>query len=91
MASVRKDILTSAWPADVWAAIRDIGSVEGGQTTHFNASAQVIAEADGTSRVVWMADFLPDTAAGTIDAMMSAGAAVMKPTLDRLAAARDRQ
>ena len=134
MASLRKDISTRARPADVWAAIRDIGalhtrlvpgfvidtrvepgarivtfanglvvrepivaiddanmrlvwSAEGGRTRHYNASVQVFAEMDGTSKVLWIADFLPDAAAGEIDAAMRAGSAVMKTTLDRLAEA----
>jgi hypothetical protein len=131
MATLRKDILTRARPADAWDAVRDIGALhtrlvpgfvtdtklepgarivtfgngmvvrepivtiddaskrlvwtaEGARATHYNASAQVLAEPDGTSRVVWMVDFLPDNLAGTLDAMMTAGAAVMKPALDRL-------
>src|SRR6202011_3410886 len=40
----------------VWAAI-------GGPLTHYNASAQVFADADGQTRVVWIADFLPNEAA----------------------------
>jgi hypothetical protein len=36
--------------------------------------------------VVWIADFLPDAAAGAIDAAMEAGSAIMKRTLDRLPA-----
>jgi Polyketide cyclase / dehydrase and lipid transport len=67
------------------SAQRLVWSVEGGRTTHYNASAQVFAEADGTSRVLWTADFLPDTVASAIDAMMSQGAAVMKKTLDQAA------
>ena len=61
-----------------WAAI-------GGQLTHYNASAQVFAEPDGSSRIVWLADLLPHEAAGVIDPMMTEGAKVMKHTLDRLA------
>jgi carbon monoxide dehydrogenase subunit G len=131
MATVRKEITTNARPADVWAAIRDVGalhtrlvpgfvtatrlevgarivtfgngmvvkepivtiddtamrlvwSAEGGRSTHYNASAQAIPERDGT-RVVWTADFLPDEISSQIDAAMSAGSAVMKRTLDKLA------
>jgi Polyketide cyclase / dehydrase and lipid transport len=62
----------------VWAAI-------GGRLTHYNASAQVFVSADGQTRVVWIADFLPNEAAGTIGFMMDQGMAVMKTTLDRLA------
>jgi len=66
-------------------SMRLVWSAEGGRTVHYNASIQVFAEGDGTSRVVWIADFLPDAIAGDIDAAMNAGAAAMKTTLDRLA------
>jgi Polyketide cyclase / dehydrase and lipid transport len=132
MASIRKDILTAASPAQVWAAISDIGALhtrlvtgfvtdtrlepgarivtfgngtvlrepivaadsqarrlvwtaEGGPTTHYNSSVQVFDEPGGTSRVVWLSDFLPDSAASVIGPAMTAGAAVMKKTLDQLA------
>jgi hypothetical protein len=66
--------------------MRLVWSAEGGGTTHYNASVQVIAENGGaSSRVVWIADFLPDEITAGIDAAMSGGAAVMKVTLDRLA------
>jgi len=62
-----------------WAAV-------GGSLTHYNASAQVLPQSDGSSAVVWIADLLPDEAAPAIEQMMAQGAAVMKETLDRLAA-----
>jgi hypothetical protein len=62
----------------VWSAV-------GGSLTHHNGSAQVRLNANGATTVVWIADFLPDEAAGTIGAMMKQGMAVMKQTLDRLA------
>jgi len=61
-----------------WSAI-------GGALTHYNASAQVFANADNRATVVWIADFLPNEAAGQIGQMMEQGMAVMKVTLDRLA------
>jgi Polyketide cyclase / dehydrase and lipid transport len=64
----------------VWSARR-------GSLMHHNGSAQALAEADGLTKVVWIADLLPDEAAGAIGAMMEQGMAVMKQTLDRLAAA----
>lgn len=129
MASVRKEISTSAAPDFVWDAIRDIGalhtrlvpgfvtdtrlepgarvvtfgngmvirepiidsddaarrlvwSADGGQLTHYNASVQVFSDGSG-SRVVWVADFLPNEAAGTVGSMMDQGMAVMKKTLDQ--------
>jgi len=62
----------------VWSAV-------GGSLTHYNASAQVVAEPDGSSRVVWIADLLPDEAARSVEGMMDAGMAAMKAALDRLA------
>ncbi len=67
------------------AAHRLVWSAEGGRTTHYNASVQALSDGDGGTRVVWIADFLPDALAGDINAAMEAGAAVMKKTLDRLA------
>ena len=130
MASIRKEIVTSAPPVAVWEIIRDIGalhtrlvpgfvvdtrlepgarlvtfrngmvvkepivaiddenrrlvwSAEGVPMTHYNASAQVFAEGSG-SRVVWIADFLPDAAAATVGPMMQEGMAAMKKALDGL-------
>ena len=130
MASVRKEILTSARPQSVWDAIRDVGALhtrlvpgfvvdtrlepgarivtfangmvlkepivtvddegrrlvwtsEGGNLTHYNASVQVFVEGSG-SRVVWLADFLPDEAASTVGGMMEQGIGAMKKALDHL-------
>jgi carbon monoxide dehydrogenase subunit G len=62
-------------------------STLGGSLTHHNGSAQVVADANGATKVVWIADLLPDEAANAIGAMMDQGMAVMKRTLDRLAEA----
>jgi len=67
------------------AARRLVWSAVGGRTTHYNASAQVFAAGEGTTKVVWIADVLPDEVAGDIRVMMEQGAAVMKKTLDKLA------
>lgn len=130
MASIRKEITTTATPAQVWDAIRDIGALHtrlvpgfvvdtqlrkderivtfgngmvirepiididdvsrrlvwsaiGEPLKHYNASVQVFAEGEQT-RVVWIADFLPHEAAGTIGSMMQEGLRVMKATLDQL-------
>ena len=130
MASIRREIVTSARPDDVWDAIRDIGALHtrlvpgfvvdtrlepgarvvtfgngmvvrepivdiddrgrrlvwgviGGPLTHYNGSVQVFPEGQSQSRVVWVADFLPNEAADQIRAMIEQGMAVMKTTLDR--------
>ncbi len=72
-------------------ARRVVWSVVGGSMTHHNASAQVFSEAKGLTKVVWIADLLPDAAAGAVGAMMEQGMAVMKQTLDGLAAERQSQ
>jgi carbon monoxide dehydrogenase subunit G len=60
----------------VWAA-------RGGRLTHHNASAQVFPAGEGRSRLVWIADLLPDELAGDIRQMMEHGAAAMKKALNR--------
>lgn len=131
MASIRKEIETKASPADVWAAIRDIGalhsrlvpgfvvatrlvpdgrivtfgngmevhepiidldeearrlvwSAEGAGMTHYNASVQVFDGLGGVSRVVWIADLLPNEIKNSIEAMIEQGMIVMKTTFDAL-------
>jgi hypothetical protein len=63
---------------------RLVWSAEGRMTKHYNASVQVLSDG-GSTRVVWIADFLPDTARETIAAAMEAGMATMQKTLDGLA------
>ena len=134
MATITKNIITTASPEAVWSAIRDIGAlhtrlvpgfvvdtrvepgtpvvrvvtfasgavvrelivssdaearrlvwtVEGGVATHFNGSVEVLAGESGGARVVWRTDVLPDAAAATIDAAMTAGAAAMTTALAKL-------
>jgi len=48
---------------------------------HHNASAQVVAEPDGTSRFVWITDVLPDHLADPVARMMDGGLSVMVRTL----------
>jgi hypothetical protein len=67
-------------------ARRLVWSAEGGVTKHYNASVQVMPGGDGASRVVWIADFLPDGAAPAIASAIAAGMAAMQRTLDRQAA-----
>jgi hypothetical protein len=60
----------------VWAAV-------GGRLTHHNASMQVFAEGEGRSRVVWIADLLPDELAGYVGGLIEQGLGVMKQTLEK--------
>jgi hypothetical protein len=132
MASICKEILTTARTEEVWAAIRDIGALHtrlvpgyvvdtrlepgarmvtfgngmevlelivdlddtsrrlvwsavGGRLSHYNAPVQVFAAPDNGSRVVWIADLLPNDMKAPIESMIAQGMAVMKKTLDGLA------
>ena len=58
----------------VWTAVTE-------QLAHYNASVQVFDHGDG-SRVVWVADFLPDSAVDWVQGMIREGMAAMKTTLD---------
>jgi carbon monoxide dehydrogenase subunit G len=62
---------------------RVVWSVVGGRFTHHNASVQVFDDGNGGSRLVWIADLLPNEIAGDIRAMIEQAARVMKPTLER--------
>jgi carbon monoxide dehydrogenase subunit G len=57
-------------------------AVVGGRMTHHNASLQVFDDGEGRSRVVWIADLLPNELAGYIAGMIEQGMAVMKKTLE---------
>lgn len=63
----------------VWAAV-------GGEFTHHNASVQVFADGADHSRLIWIADLLPDELAPTIGPMIQQALSVMKQTLERSAA-----
>ena len=63
-------------------ARRVVWSAEGGPFTHYNASLQAFAE-DGATRVVWIADFLPEAVASNQQAAMDAA---LQPARRRTAA-----
>ena len=52
------------------------------QLMHYNASVQVFDVDGQRSRVVWIADFLPDGARPWVTGMIGEGMAAMKATLD---------
>jgi uncharacterized protein YndB with AHSA1/START domain len=56
-------------------------SVVEGRPTHHHATFQVFAEGAG-SRVVWIADILPNELKPVIEGMMEHGMAAMKSTLE---------
>jgi carbon monoxide dehydrogenase subunit G len=55
----------------------------GGKSTHHNASMQVFDDTGGRSRLVWIADFLPNEVSAAIGDMMDQGADVIRRTLER--------
>jgi len=66
-------------------ARRLVWGAQGGKLTHYNGSVQVFAPAEGGSRVVWIADFLPHEAAAMVEPMMAQGMVAMQRALDALA------
>ncbi len=66
-------------------ARRLVWTAEGGWTSHYNASLQVSARADGGATVVWIADFLPDDVKPQLVRALEAGTQAMKQSLDALA------
>jgi len=61
---------------------RLVWSVVDGPYSHHNGAAQVLLDADGTTRFVWTADLLPDAAAERTKAMMEHGTATVRRTLE---------
>jgi hypothetical protein len=57
-------------------------AVVGTRLTHHSASLQVFTDDARRSRVVWIADLLPNELAGHITGMIEQGMAVMKKTLE---------
>lgn len=57
-------------------------AVVGTRLTHHNASLQVFADGESRSRLVWIADLLPNELAGQIGAMIEQGASAMKRALE---------
>jgi len=62
---------------------RHAWSVRGEPFIHHNASIQVFTEGVAKSRVVWIADLLPNEVADNVEKMMLQGLDVMKRTLER--------
>jgi carbon monoxide dehydrogenase subunit G len=58
-----------------WAAV-------GGRLSHHNASMQVFPDGSGGTRLVWIADLLPDALLPDIRGLMEMGAAALKKTLE---------
>jgi carbon monoxide dehydrogenase subunit G len=63
-------------------ARRLVWAVVGGRFKHHNASLQVFSDDNGGSRVVWIADLLPNELAGYIGTLIDQGSDTMKRTLE---------
>ena len=63
---------------------RLVWAVVGGRMLHHNASMQVFDDGAGRSRVVWIADLLPNELAPVIAGMIEQGLAAMKASLGGL-------
>ncbi|THD67021.1 MAG: SRPBCC family protein [Bradyrhizobium sp.] len=61
-------------------------AIIGERVKHYNASAQVFADGDKASRLVWIVDVLPNDIAPYIDSQMDLGVLAMQKTLGRHAA-----
>lgn len=51
-------------------------------STHHNASAQVVADGERSSRFVWITDVLPDELAAPTGSLMERGIEVIRQTLE---------
>jgi carbon monoxide dehydrogenase subunit G len=60
---------------------RLVWTIAGQQFHHHNGAAQVV-DVDGGARFVWTTDLLPDELAGNVEAMMEAGIAAVKKTIE---------
>ena len=64
---------------------RVVWTASGGRLVHHNGAAQVVGDPSGKTKIVWIADLLPDDAAAATGAMMDDGMRAMQQALDRLA------
>lgn len=51
-------------------------------TTFHHATMEVFAQGEGSSRLVWITDFLPDSQLGIITIIINRGAEIMKSALE---------
>lgn len=65
------------------AAHRLVWSVTNDRLTHYNGTAQVTEDPDGRTRIVWIADLLPDSAAAAVNQMMEQGVSAMRHALNQ--------
>lgn len=67
---------------------RLVWSIVDGPYTHHNGAAQVLANEDGTTRFVWIADLLPNEMAAVTGELMERGVDTVKQSLEASAGAR---
>ena len=63
-------------------ARRLVWSIEDPWLAHHNGALQVLVGDDGETRVVWIADLLPDDVAPQVAGLMETGLAIMRRTLE---------
>ena len=63
-------------------ACRHSWAAEHESLRHYNASLQVFSEGDHRSRVIWIADLMPNEVAGSIGQMIEQALRTMKQTLE---------
>lgn len=64
------------------AGRRLVYAIASERVTHYNASVQIMDDAAGRSKFVWIVDVLPDDIAPYISAQMDLGIAAIKRTLE---------
>ena len=65
---------------------RLVYAIRNERLSHYNASAQVLADGDGRSRLIWIVDVLPNGIASYVDSQMDLGVQAMQKALGRNAA-----
>ena len=65
---------------------RLVYAIRNERLSHYNASAQVLADGDGRSRLIWIVDVLPNEIASYVDSQMDLGVQAMQKALGRNAA-----
>ena len=56
-------------------------AIVGQRVRHYNASVQVLADGDGSSRIIWIVDVLPSEVAPYIEGQMELAALAMRKAL----------
>jgi carbon monoxide dehydrogenase subunit G len=55
----------------------------GGRASHHNAYFHVLPASEGTSKVLWVTDLLPDEISASIEQMVELGSLAIKKTLEK--------